>query len=505
MDSVTKLLKKIPKLLASLTTIEVSNCSFGKSASERFSKIINSSVRTLIFNHTRFIDNGAVICSKLQKLSKLKEISFVGVDLRNAHKELCKLISKGKPMISLQLLQAYTSEDYCRELFDTMKYCSTLKSLELHNIQFDVENMIPAIASNSSLTRLLIRGDGNNASYALADLENAKKNLLELDLQQFTWKDEESSRFMEKLGEYRNLTKLVVGKIYYHPDRSTDLTGSIQQLTSLKSLDISSTLFFNQHMRDALLSNTSITDLGCTRGQLYSVMAKCQRVNKSVNFQSLSFASPPSGYNVADPDDFKSILQLSGLTKVQLNALYFDIGDFIAGLNSVNCSVTNLEIINSLNDTEAFELSTALEKNSTLQRLSMKNNSLNVALHSLCRLIRANRSIQYLSATEEATYYNTPPYKEIITALKVNKTLLYLEMPSPYLDLADQVAAELPDSNLTLLHFSPVSADYRVDMWLQRNKQLRGVIAIVLQNIIRTNSVLPLEIWVKIFSHLNAI
>lgn len=73
-------------------------------------------------------------------------------------------------------------------------------------------------------------------------------------------------------------------------------------------------------------------------------------------------------------------------------------------------------------------------------------------------------------------------------------------------DLAvDLVANELTAANSTLLYFSPVSEDYRVDMWLQRNKKLHGVITVVLQNIIRTGSVLPLEIWVKIFSYLQPI
>lgn len=162
----------------------------------------------------------------------------------------------------------------------------------------------------------------------------------------------------------------MVGNFFYHPDRSMDLAGSIQQLTYLKSLDISKILYFGEHLLDLLASTTSITDLDCTRGQFCAIMSKCQRLGKSAMFQSLSFADAPAGITMVQPDIFKSALQINGLTKVQLNILSFDMDDFIEGLNWVNCAVNSLEINSYLNDTEVFKLSTALEKNATIKRLS---------------------------------------------------------------------------------------------------------------------------------------
>jgi hypothetical protein len=503
MKLIIPLLEKMPKLLASLTKIEVSYCSFGKSTNERFMKLVKPSIQSIIFRNARFIDDGAVICSKLLKLHSI-EISLLGVDMRNAQKSLCKLIMKGKATISLRLLHPSITQDNCSELFETMKSCSTLKSLELINIQYYVDNMMPALSENTSLTRLFLRGD--DIGYSLADLEKAKPKtgLLELHLVEFIWADERSSTFLERIGEYYNLTKLVVGTIYFREETSVKLARSIQQLTSLKSLDISSTLFFNQHMRDALLSNTSITDLACTHSQFCAVMAECQRVNKSVNYKSLSFSESPVEGEA--PLEFKQILQLNGLTKIQLSSLNFNVEGFMEGLNSANCAVTNLEIISSLKERDAIKLSTGLENNSTLNRLSLKNNSLSdISMRFIYNLIRGSQKIQYLSITEQKSLQRTQLLKELIEALKVNKTLLYLEIPLADRDLAvDLVANELTAANSTLLYFSPVSADYRVDMWLQRNKQLHGVFAVVLQNIIRTDSVLPLEIWVKIFSYLQA-
>jgi hypothetical protein len=504
MKLIITLLEKMPKLLASLTKIEVSYCSFGKSTNERFIKLVKPSIQSIIFRNARFIDDGAVICSKLRKLHSI-EISLLGVDMRNAQKSLCKLIMKGKATINLRLLHPNITQDYCSELFETMKSCSTLKSLELINIQYYVDNMMPALSENTSLTRLFLRGD--DIGYSLADLEKAKPKtgLLELHLVEFFWADERSSTFFERMGEYCNLTKLVIGTIYFREETSGKLARSIQQLTSLKSLDISNTLFFNQHLRDALLSNTSITDLACTHSQFCAVMEECQRVNKSVNYKSLSFSESP--IEGTDPLEFKQVLQLNGLTKIQLSSLNFNVDGFMEGLNSANCVVTNLEIISSLKERDVIKLSTGLENNSTLNRLSLKNNSLSdISMQFINNLIRGSKTIQYLSITEQKSLQSTQLLKELIEALKVNKTLLYLEMSLADRDLAvDLVANELTAANSTLLYFSPVSEDYRVDMWLQRNKQLHGVITVVLQNIIRTGSVLPLEIWVKIFSYLQPI
>lgn len=491
----------------------VVDCRVSKKVPNDFCKLIRAipSITELIFDGWLGKENGEELYKGLQKIPSLKKITVTELGL----KEDIKFIQTSKAELHILCRYGSFSDKSLPQFSDLLKNSSTIRSLEFSFGAATANNYVfPAIVLNTSLTQLHMRFMQPGCDFSLLKpltLPTTSNNLQVLELGGNNYQNgEQMEVFFDILDNNTKLTKLTLTKF---TDFQTQLGRFLTKNTTLKSLTVAD-LTITQDLLDAFKVNTTLVEISLYATNALSV---CQSVidNPKRNLKALEFGPdlcmrhtpslPSKDLHMA----LCQMLKTVQLTKLEVISTEFDVDLLIQGLNSPNNNVRVLRIVStdSFKNNDTIEFMRGMERNTKIQKLDLRHISINDNYQSIWNMLLKNKTILSLIiqvGSSKDFGVSDESFKRLMQALKINTTLLYLEITPRSLDSVVEIF--LNDTNhasISLWQFAPLSDAYEVDLILRNNNRRYMDMVVLYNNIKRCNNTnFPLEMWTQIFSHL---